>query len=387
MTDELAERLLVKVLDWNAEEVRAHLANIQALATWKYDGYERFGHGRRFVESLALWLDQFETTEERRAAFDFVRRRLIYISEPEMIHLVEMAYPDFIRPYLLRRIAEEAGQPLRQPRELAMRTEFLVRQRQCLFLGLSDGARTDIFRRSNSPDLTHEQILLTSEVEKGRAKKLLSELEKGLRQITGAAVPSDMVKFRTVVLLDDFTGSGLSYLRIENHKSSGKIARFSKNLFGGNNLLEKSAYVCKRLIGLRSPTASLFDSSKLEILVVLYTGTHQARAHLDGEMEKLRKRHGIRCEVIFVQQFDNLLSMRPNCNDPMAPLIEKYYDKGIEDDHTNVGGTNVKYGFATCGLPLVLPHNTPNNSLALLWAETDKVRALFPRVQRHRKQV
>src|SRR5512140_998765 len=72
MTDELAERLLVKVLAWGPEEVRLNLAVVQALATWKYDSYERFGHGRRFVESLALWLEQFKSIEERRVAFDFI---------------------------------------------------------------------------------------------------------------------------------------------------------------------------------------------------------------------------------------------------------------------------------------------------------------------------
>src|SRR5262249_4802633 len=157
--------------------------------------------------------------------------------------------PDFVRPYLLKRIAEEAGESLRHPKELATRKEFLIRQRQCLFLGLSDGARTDVFRRSNSPDLTHEQILLTSEVEKGRAKKLLSELGKGLQQIVGRPVARDMVKFRTVVLLDDFSGSGLSYLRIEDHKSSGKIARFLNNLFGRDDILGKVITMGGRIIG------------------------------------------------------------------------------------------------------------------------------------------
>src|SRR5437773_3030780 len=55
MTDELAERLLVKVLAWGPEDGRENLPIIQALAMRKYDAYERFGHGRRFVESLALW--------------------------------------------------------------------------------------------------------------------------------------------------------------------------------------------------------------------------------------------------------------------------------------------------------------------------------------------
>ena len=71
----------------------------------------------------------------------------------------------------------------------------------------------------------------------------------------------------------------------------------------------------------------------------------------------------------------------------MEKLIDDYYDNSIEDEHTEKGGSGLKYGFANCGLPLILSHNTPNNSLALLWAETDQVRALFPRVTRHKKEL
>ena len=53
------------------------------------------------------------------------------------------------------------------------------------------------------------------------------------------------------------------------------------------------------------------------------------------------------------------------------------------------GGKDAHFGFGECGLPLVLDHNTPNNSLALLWAETPgdggkhPMRPLFRRRQRH----
>ena len=70
---------------------------------------------------------------------------------------------------------------------------------------------------------------------------------------------------------------------------------------------------------------------------------------------------------------------------PLDELLNNYYDANLEDEHTRKGGGDVKYGFANCGLPLVLAHNTPNNSLYLLWAESAKLRALFPRVNRHRK--
>ncbi len=370
MTDELAERLLAKVMGWGLEEVRMNLPVIQALAMWKYDAYERFSHGMRFVESLAFWLSQFETIEERRIAFDFVRRQLVFLSEAEMNHLVELAYPDIIRPQLLQRMAREAGLPLLRPGAIAAEREFHIRQRQCLFLGLSDGARTDVFRRSNNRDLSHEQILLTYEVEGGRAVKLLEELKRSLSGIVGGEPPADALKFRTAILLDDFSGSGRSYLRADGSDYSGKIARFHRNLFTPN-----------------SGTSALFDLPNLEVLVVLYSGTHQAREHLEEQMTNLWTPRGIFWKLSIIYDLDSRLCILPGGGHAMERLVEKYYDNAIQDEHTDVGGSDVKYGFARCGLPLVLPHNTPNNSLALLWAEINEMRALFPRVQRHRRQM
>jgi hypothetical protein len=71
-------------------------------------------------------------------------------------------------------------------------------------------------------------------------------------------------------------------------------------------------------------------------------------------------------------------------------LVERCYDPSIQSTHTSVGGTeDVKLGFGNCALPLVLEHNTPNNSIALLWADTEggdgkhAMRPLFRRRQRH----
>ena len=68
--------------------------------------------------------------------------------------------------------------------------------------------------------------------------------------------------------------------------------------------------------------------------------------------------------------------------------------QSIRTKHTDVGGvTHLGLGYGGCALPLVLEHNTPNNSVALLWAETDggvrdgasapAMRPLFRRRQRH----
>jgi hypothetical protein len=76
-------------------------------------------------------------------------------------------------------------------------------------------------------------------------------------------------------------------------------------------------------------------------------------------------------------------------------LTNKYYDPALQTRHTDVGGvTHMGLGYGGCGLPLVLEHNTPNNSVALVWAETlgerteegektHAMRPLFRRRQRH----
>ena len=59
----------------------------------------------------------------------------------------------------------------------------------------------------------------------------------------------------------------------------------------------------------------------------------------------------------------------------------------VEDEHVE---DSVCFGYKGCGLPLVLDHNTPNNSVALLWAQSgDNVgvnhtmKPLFARRKRH----
>jgi hypothetical protein len=56
MRDALAERLLGSVMEWSNEDIARQRPILQALASLKYDEYQQFSPGMRFVESLALWL-------------------------------------------------------------------------------------------------------------------------------------------------------------------------------------------------------------------------------------------------------------------------------------------------------------------------------------------
>ena len=81
-------------------------------------------------------------------------------------------------------------------------------------------------------------------------------------------------------------------------------------------------------------------------------------------------------------------------HDDFPELTRSYYDPIIRTKHTDVGRVaHLGLGYGGCALPLVLEHNTPNNSVALLWAETHggdrdgvsapPMRPLFRRRQRH----
>jgi len=369
MRDKLAERLLAKVMAWSPEDVGRERPILQAMASYKYDEYHQFSPGMRFVESLAQWLEQFKTPQQKEVAYSFVKSKLIFVSSAEMNHFVSMAYYDYVRPFLLKKVAAENALNEYHVHKLASTAAFKIRQRQCLFLGLSDGARTDVFRRFNSPELSHEQVLQNYEVSSGRTKILLDELAKDLSGLIGKEAPKEEITFRTIVLLDDFSASGRSYLMEKDggNDFSGKIAGFHRSITVGD-------------------ARFLADIKKAEIIVLLYCGTDQAREHLSVHLERLWKPLSVSYRIIIVHPLTNEITLTPTQDPQLNALIDGYYDPDIEDEHTRKGGGDVKYGFSGCGLPLVLAHNTPNNSLYLLWAESKKLRALFPRVHRHRKQ-
>ena len=137
MKDSLAEALLGQVMGWDGTDIATSntLLSLQMLASQKYDGYQRFRPGRKFIESLAIWLRQFHTVDERRAALAFVQRRLIFISNNEMVQLVEILYPKVMRPILRGYVSNKLGVPEYAIHGIENHPEFARARRQSLFLG------------------------------------------------------------------------------------------------------------------------------------------------------------------------------------------------------------------------------------------------------------
>lgn len=366
MRDALAERLLADVMDWSPEDVARERQRLQAMADYKYDEYQQFAPGMRFVESLALWLSQFLPGVERRIAYEFVKTRLVYYSAAEMNHFVSLAYPDLIRPILLARAATDANIPEWRVTRVAQSMEFKRHRRRTLFLGLSDGARIDFFRRSN-PELGHEQVRQTYEIPEDRGADLLDKLGNDLRKLGEPLKAVRDQQFRTIVLLDDFSASGRSYIRWDGKQPLGKVGKFHQSLVTEGSALSQ-----------------VTELERVHIIVVLYLATDQAIAYLRSNLNELWSPVGIGFDLVVVSPLPEAVTVRAERDAEFETLLDKYYDSSIEDEHSTKGGTDLKHGFAGCSLPVVLSHNTPNNSVSLLWAHTDRARPLFPRVSRHK---
>lgn len=364
MKDQNAAQLLARVMKWQDEDVQRYVPDLQLLAEHKYDHYQRFGPGRRFIESLAFWLRQFKEAD-RDAALRFVVSKLVFISDAEFSHLVQSAYPDLIVQERMRLVADESGIDPHRVAQIAAHPRFAELKLKSLYLGLSDGARTNELRRAAQGEIGNEQIWQAYELGETKAADMLKELGNALK---AAKLPSERQRFNLIWLLDDFSGSGNTYIRfdVEAKRFKGKIPKIYARLAQGD----------------------LVDPSHYEVFLVLYTATRQSINHIEYWAERFTAEAGykpLQVRVINVLEPETAITHTP---DPvLVALLDHpdYYDDRAGDKHTEVGGTSdIRRGFAACALPLVLSHNTPNNSVYLLWGpENYRFEGLFPRVSRH----
>ena len=216
MNQDLALKVLSQIMDWQDERAHEEFRWLRLMARLKYDGYRDFQAGMRFIESLATWLQQFKPAE-RETAYEVVRRTLV----GEMQRLVEQFYPRTVRDRLIRTIAAERGIPTyRVLADADARSAAERLRRRTLFMGLSDGARIDTVRHAYVGLISNEQLVLAAQVDKDKWIDLLSNLRSDLSD--------PEARFRLVYLIDDFAGTGTSFLRYdaEKKKWKGKLVRF-----------------------------------------------------------------------------------------------------------------------------------------------------------------
>lgn len=378
MNQDLGLKILAEIMHWSDEHAREEYRWLRLMARLKYDGYRDFQAGMRFFESLATWLQQFDQAE-RETAYAFVRSRLVYVGPIEMQKLVEQFYPTTMRGRLMSTVATQRGIPaFRVLGDEGARSDMDRLRRQTLIMGLSDGARIDGIRHSNVGLLTNEQLVLATQLDKEKWEDLLGNLREDLKD--------QQALFRLVYLIDDFAGTGTSFFRYNNKKEkwSGKLWRFKESIESarlalGSNPFDPNWELCVHHY-IASAAAAQAIGSRQELAKKSLAGDGWAKA--------------VHISFGTVLPTELPLGVVEGRDDAFIKLTQKYYDPIIRTKHTDVGGVeHLGLGYGGCALPLVLDHNTPNNAVALLWAETaggdrdgvaaPAMRPLFRRRQRH----
>lgn len=378
MNQDLGLKILAEIMHWSDERARQEYRWLRLMARLKYDGYRDFQAGMRFFESLATWLQQFDRAE-RETAYAFVRSRLVYVGPIEMQKLVEQFYPKTMRERLVSTVAAQRGIPVfRVLGDEAARSDVDRLRRQTLVMGLSDGARIDGVRHSNVGLLTNEQLVLATQLDREKWEDLLGNLREDLKD--------EQALFQLVYLVDDFAGMGTSFFRYNEKKQkwSGKLWRFKESIESARQVIGSDPF-----------------GPNWELCVHHYIAS-SAAVQAIGERQELAKAaladdgwaNAVHISFGTVLPTDLPLGVVEGRDDAFIRLTQTYYDPIIRTKHTDVGGVeHLGLGYGGCALPLVLDHNTPNNAVALLWAETaggdrdgvvaPAMRPLFRRRQRH----
>jgi hypothetical protein len=333
---------------------------MNTLALYKYNQYQQYRPGLQFIESLAIWLNQFEP-DQREVALNFIRDRLVFLSDQEMRHLVELLFRDVIRPILRTRVSSALGLPAYRVSATEESPEFGTEFKRSLFLGLSDGARIDELRRSGG--LNNDQVDGSYYLGPPRAQEMRSKM--------GAA-------FRNVFLIDDFYGSGKSVIRWE--KDERWLANYEDGATPAGRLPKFLS-----LIG-EADFEGVFDEG-VALHICLYSATEQALLHIRKAIDEYpnppwNQKPAVHAALIISDRSRLICGLRDNDFD--AILHEKYKADLLMNEHRRVGGDQIVHGFSDCGLSLVFAHNAPNNSVYLLWETLEPYVALFPRVDRHK---
>ena len=377
MNSNLANQLLASIMKWEAQTLASERAALEFMGSMKYDAYDRYMPGMRFMSSLVQWLNDIEE-EDRDEAYKFIKEKLVFISSTQMNYLVDLLYDSKIRPILLDMATTETGMPSYKRSSNVVHNRFEIEKRSALVVGLSDGAHTDILRRSAG--FSNEQVLTNYYPDGKKLKDMLDELRKDdkLKSI-------EKPYFRRIFLIDDFTASGKSFIRYDESDGNyhGKLKKIIDELCT-RGYVEKGQKI-EHLSYLLNP------EQKIQIDILFSIATEKAKTSIKDNLDDYLKSVGWQDKVEFnihiVQLLEDKLSNDIKSDNNLVRVLKKdkhFVEECVISKSYKVGKNDSPWlGFDECALPVVLAHNTPNNSLPIIWQDAERFHGLFPRISRH----
>lgn len=378
MNSNLANQLLASIMNWDSQTLASERAALEFMGSMKYDAYDRYMPGMRFMSSLVQWLNDIDE-ENRDKAFKFVKERLVFISSIQMNYLVDLLYDSKIRPILLDMATAETGMASYMRSNKNVRKQFDIDKRSSLVIGLSDGAHTDILRRSAQFD--NEQVLTNYYPDGKKLKDMLDEL-RGDDKLSEISNPF----FRRIFLIDDFTASGKSFIRFDekDEKYHGKLKKIidelcAENYIDGGQKIEHLSY-------LLDP-----QQENVQVDILFCIATEKAKANIENNLQAYldskESKKKVKFAIHVVQILEDKLSDAIKADEELMKMLKKdkhFVRESVMSKSYEVGKNNEPWlGFDECALPVVLSHNTPNNSLPIIWQDAERFHGLFPRISRH----
>ena len=380
MNSDLANQLLASIMKWEAQTLASERAALEFMGSMKYDAYDRYMPGMRFMSSLVQWLNDIEE-EDRDEAYKFIKEKLVFISSTQMNYLVDLLYDSKIRPILLDMATTETDMPSYKRSSQVVRNRFEIEKRSALVVGLSDGAHTDILRRSAG--FNNEQVLTNYYPDGKKLKDMLDELRKD-EKLEGIEKPY----FRRIFLIDDFTASGKSFIRYDESDGEyhGKLKKIINELCTKNKKNNEGKVDLRHMSYLLDPL-----QEKIQIDILFCIATEKARTNIKSNLDDYLKSVGWQDKVEFniyiVQLLEDKLSNDIKTDNDLVKVLEKdkhFVEECVISKSYKVGKNDSPWlGFDECALPVVLAHNTPNNSLPIIWQDAERFHGLFPRISRH----
>ena len=270
---------------------------------------------------------------------EFVRTRLVFIARREMNHAISCVYPHHVQAPL------DHGRGQSTLRRFAPHL-YHHRQSWIPFPPEANIVSWTLRRRASGPSETIESgavprtVLVVSRAGPHSSHSMVQKLKKAMsdQDLLGDPV------FRTVALVDDFYGSGTSLIRWSesDNEWKGKLAKARDHL---HHLAQSG------------PAVVVADP---DVIVVVYVASEQAEDHI---REMLRK-FAPTWALIVIQSLPSDLVVRDS---DLVELCEWFFDPAMSDEHKG----DVPLGYMDAALPVVLHHNTPNNSVSILWADTE----------------
>ena len=297
--------------------------------------------------------------------------KLIFISSSQMTYLITLLYKKCVSSALALKTAQKMEIPPYRINEIKKSVDYKREKRLALFIGLSDGAHMDVVRRVGG--LSNEQVLTNYYPDTDKLVDMKKELlsDSLLKELD----ESDR-KFNSLYLIDDFTASGTSFIRKDIDQYKGKLTKIIDKFFNSKV----------------NETSRELLLPNVDIHIIFCLATQCAISHIENLLSEFIKSRGLEERISFdvrcVQKIPNGVADEIKNDTTLVDIIkkEKYINKkNVGTKSYKVGhGEQEYFGYGDGALPLVLSHNTPNNSILVLWQDDDdNYPSLFPRINRH----